>query len=1141
LVKEKMKTFCTKTFVFCGAICLVVVIGVPVASRGGGLVAAWGEPAPTLLPSGVTDIKALSASYHTLALRSDGTVLGWGSNFFGEATIPAGLPEIRAVAAGGDFSVVLTATGEVVAWGAGYAGQTNLPSGLGNVTAIAAGYHHALALLAGGTVVGWGDNSVGELSIPAGLTNVTAIACGYQHSVALMADGTVAVWGDGNTVPAGLSNVVQIAAGFGHAVALKDDGTVVAWGINNFGTSPAPVGLSNVIAVGAGINHCLALRIDGTCVAWGSDAQGQTSIPSVLTNAEAICAGYYFNLAVVPDGPIDLAAQAQNQKLPPATNVSFVASATGAFPFYCQWYFNGALLTNSLRVAGANAGSLTISNLRVSDTGNYQLIVSNAFGSVAGPVNGLAVGTPPTFYGLNPTPYLKEPFGARVILQGASVSGTSPLRYEWVFNGAPILGATSGEIVLTNVTAAQSGNYWFVATNPFGTSSNLNTALTVEDPVAVVQPQSQAVPLDGTATFSVQATGTPPLTYHWAFNGIAIPGATSNVLKLAQVAFEQAGYYDVEIDNPVGTAFSAKALLTVAPIALWGAQSETNVPVGLKTIVALAQAGGLPYLVALQSDGTLVTWGTNGPYTPMLLPPYGSDFVAVGAGNSGGNYLGAALRSDGTVVNWVVSGLQLCDICRVPAGLSNVVAISGPGLALKSDGTITAWDYEAGYATAFSNVVAFASSDSDFGPALAIAEDENVIGPLHQTNGIPAVSNVIAVAIGPYHNLALKADGTVVAWGAYYPLAAGWSNVVAIAAGTSNSLALRADGTLVSDTQGGPPPGLSNVTAITLEYASVSSGAAAIGTGSPNFTIQPHSRSISRGTTVHFHARAVGVQPMEYQWTFNGTNLPGATTGDLAITNAQPPDTGPYQAIVSNALGTVASTVAALSVPVAFSPASPDLAAALNATNLSWTTSYGVAGWFAETNATHDGISAGQSGPIGDSQQSILQTTVSGPGTLTFWWKVSSEEDFDLLSFTVDGAMPFPAISGEVNWEQETVSVAAGVHQLSWVYSKDPSVSVGQDAGWLDQVTLLPPPPVPQRLSSAAVLPNGIFVLTAATADGTPIQAGDVGRFEAQISSNLVNWVTLPGAITLTNGILLISDSARSNAPTRFYRVIEHY
>jgi len=356
--------------------------------------------------------------------------------------------------------------------------------------------------------------------------------------------------------------------------------------------------------------------------------------------------------------------------------------------------------------------------------------------------------------------------------------------------------------------------------------------------------------------------------------------------------------------------------------------------------------------------------------------------------------------------------------------------------------------------------------------------------------------------------------------------------------GASNSLALRADGTLVSDTQDGPPTGLSNVTAIALGYSPVSSGAAAIGTGTPNFTIQPVSRIVGRGATVEFHARVVGVQPMQYQWTFNGTNVPGATTGDLTIINAQTQNIGSYQVIASNALGSIASTVANLGISFALQPASSDLTAALDATNLSWGTSFGTAAWFAETNITHDGISASQSGPIGNSQQSVLQSTVMGPGTLTFWWKVSSEEGFDLLSFTLDGSVPVSAISGEVDWEQETVSIGVGVHQMDWVYSKDPSVSVGQDAGWLDQVKFAP---MPQRLSAPAVLPNGTFVLTAAYADGSPVQAGDVARFEVQTSCDLTNWVSLPGAITFTNGTLFIADSTGSNAPTHFYRVIEHF
>jgi subtilisin-like proprotein convertase family protein len=82
-----------------------------------------------------------------------------------------------------------------------------------------------------------------------------------------------------------------------------------------------------------------------------------------------------------------------------------------------------------------------------------------------------------------------------------------------------------------------------------------------------------------------------------------------------------------------------------------------------------------------------------------------------------------------------------------------------------------------------------------------------------------------------------------------------------------------------------------------------------------------------------------------------------------------------------------------------------------------------------------------------------MQTTVTGPGTLSFYWKVSSEANYDFLEFWVDGVLK-SEISGEVNWQQKSFSLASGSHLLSWSYSKDRSVSAGSDAGWLDRVQL---------------------------------------------------------------------------------------
>jgi len=136
----------------------------------------------------------------------------------------------------------------------------------------------------------------------------------------------------------------------------------------------------------------------------------------------------------------------------------------------------------------------------------------------------------------------------------------------------------------------------------------------------------------------------------------------------------------------------------------------------------------------------------------------------------------------------------------------------------------------------------------------------------------------------------------------------------------------------------------------------------------------------------------------------------------------------------------------------------------LDTTSLTWTTG-GSDGWSWQTSETHDGVDAAQSGLfITDDQESWMQTTVNGPGTLTFWWKVSSD-DFsyppgnyygDYLNFYVNGVLQSDSISGEVNWQQRTFNLPAGIQTLKWSYQKDGVFSSGQDKGWVDQVSFVP-------------------------------------------------------------------------------------
>jgi alpha-tubulin suppressor-like RCC1 family protein len=130
------------------------------------------------------------------------------------------------------------------------------------------------------------------------------------------------------------------------------------------------------------------------------------------------------------------------------------------------------------------------------------------------------------------------------------------------------------------------------------------------------------------------------------------------------------------------------------------------------------------------------------------------------------------------------------------------------------------------------------------------------------------------------------------------------------------------------------------------------------------------------------------------------------------------------------------------------------LAQALNTTNLTWTTSgtLGSAGWSSETTTTHDGVSAADSGMVFSSATSTLQTTVTGPGTLTFWWTNPSLDN--RLSFKV-GGVTLTYITLYQSWQQQTYYLGSGGQTLQWVYSVYTSPGDSYH-GYVDQVSYTP-------------------------------------------------------------------------------------
>jgi hypothetical protein len=326
-----------------------------------------------------SEVKAIAAGgSHSLVLKTNGIVLGWGDNTYGQTMPPPGLTDVKAVAAGYNHSLASRCDGTVVAWGDNTFGQTNVPSGLSNVVTIAAGAYHNLALRKDGTVVAWGLNTDGQTDAPATLSNVVLIAAGFSHSLAQRTDGTIIGWGSNGSgeisPPIPIPDIVALSCGNHFSLVLTASGNVIGWGDDSFGETEIPPDLSNAVSISAGAFHALALRDNGTVTGWGRDDFGQGHVPFTNATVTAIAAGRFHNVILKGTGGPVITVQPRSQHLDPGSNANLQVMAVGNGPLAFQWRLNGKNL------AGATRSSVSLTNIQGGASGTYSVIVSNSFG-----------------------------------------------------------------------------------------------------------------------------------------------------------------------------------------------------------------------------------------------------------------------------------------------------------------------------------------------------------------------------------------------------------------------------------------------------------------------------------------------------------------------------------------------------------------------------------------------------------------------------------------------------------------------------------------------------------------------------------------------------------------------------------------
>ncbi|MGB6834302.1 MAG: hypothetical protein WBE24_12655 [Candidatus Acidiferrum sp.] len=264
--------------------------------------------------------------------------------------------------------------------------------------------------------------------------------------------------------------------------------------------------------------------------------------------------------------PPTIAAQPASQAVAVGQAVTFSVTAAGTAPLTYQWLKNNAI------ISGATTASYTTPATVASDNGaKFDVLVSNSVGSVVSAMATLTVNAAAVAPAITTQPANQTVTVGQTATFSVIATGTAPLGYQWLKNSANITGATAASYTTPATASTDNGaQFDVVVSNGAGSKTSTMARLTVNAaalaPTIATQPANQTVTVGQTATFSVTATGTAPLTYQWQKNSANIAGATSATYTTPATASTDTGAkFDVIVSNALGSQTSTMATLTVNP------------------------------------------------------------------------------------------------------------------------------------------------------------------------------------------------------------------------------------------------------------------------------------------------------------------------------------------------------------------------------------------------------------------------------------------------------------------------------------------------------------------------------------------------------------------------------------------------
>jgi uncharacterized repeat protein (TIGR03803 family) len=766
------------------------------------------------------------------------------------------------------------------------------------------------------------------------------------------------------------------SSGNGTVFAINTNGTAFS-NFHNFTAISGSPGINSDGANPVGGLYLLGNTLYGTTIYGGSSGQG--TIFTIITNGTSFTTlfSFYSQFGGNPGMPygglilsgsslygttrnggggngtvfgLNLApaitTQPQNQTNPVASTAIFTVTTFGIPPLSYQWLFN------SNNISGGDS-SLYIENAQFTNAGNYQVIVTNVFGSVTSSVATLTVIPAAATVTLSNLTQTYD--GTAIIVNVSTVP--SGLNVILTYNGSSIAPTNIG--VYTVVGTVNNANY-------FGSATNLLIIGLL--PQISQQPYSLLWVNGVDATLNIQATGYPLPTYKWFFNGNLITNATSPTLTLDPLVTNMCGSYSCIASNIFTNVQTANVVVRLPGQAI---SVPTNSPANAPVITfdGLDPVAGM----ILRGDRTLVSMNTTYSGGSIFYTLDGSVPIP---GANGIEYTGPFYLIDSTTINavaWdslfensatalpislVIRSLYAASSLCKGGGFASLITPAYSGnlfvsntlvqvTATASNGwSILYWNGATNITTnASTRVVAPTTLEAVFGTPYTAITGGVGVGTVVATPDLllyPFGSSLKLLAqpqsgsyffrwqpstqiTNPLFLTVTNANTTNSA--VFSPLLTGYVSLVLNVVGNGQAT--------VSPLQGE----YLNGTSVTLmatpnnQYSFVGWTGNVSSTNNPltvnlktNESIQavfapniqvilnPVSKNVLAGTVVYLAVGASGPTPLTYQWCFNGNSISSASNYLFSIMSATAANAGNYNVVVSNGGISVTSQVASITI-----------------------------------------------------------------------------------------------------------------------------------------------------------------------------------------------------------------------------------